>query len=328
MNQNNKNQSEQKDLKKEIEEKIKEYDLAIIYFKKNEYKEEQIKKGENDKNKLINLLKKIKKGETIDEKLIPKEITPEYINGYSNDERIKKYFEIIVKIIEEKKKLKKELMNEIKELKKLEENQIKSMEKDITNDFENIKRKKEKYDEIINILKEDFQNKWIPAPLYSENREDTICENIKEDIPENTLRVEFKKTDYIKNKPIFITAGLKGTNYKEEWEQKSPGDWSHIIDWQLNEEEYKNISKNIFFFNVKEKIKNKEKPKGEGEIKLEKLEENNEYSNNFEFNLKTKRLIPHILIDFKIRKCTKPKYTTYEKREFCFTKFYPAFKNE
>ena len=233
-----------------------------------------------------------------------------------------------MKIIEKKKKLKKEVMNEINELKKLEENQIKSMEKDIINDFENIKRKKEKYDEIINILKEDFQNKWIPAPLYSEKKEQINLENIKEDIPENTLRIEFKKTDYIKSKPLFITAGLKGTNYKEEWGQKSPGDWSHITDFQLKEEEYKNISKKVFFFNVKEKIKNKEKLKGEGEIKLEKLEENNEYSNNFEFNLKTKKLKPHVLIDFKVRKCAKPKYTTFEKREFFFTKFYPAFKNE
>ena len=36
-----------------------------------------------------------------------------------------------------------------------------------------------------------------------------------------------------------ITAELKGTNYKEEWEQKEEGDWSHIIDWQLNTDEYK-----------------------------------------------------------------------------------------
>ena len=73
-------QPEKPDLKKLIEERIKEYDLAIEYFKNNEYKEEQIKKGEDDKKTLIDLLEKIKSGEEIDEKLIPKEITPENIN--------------------------------------------------------------------------------------------------------------------------------------------------------------------------------------------------------------------------------------------------------
>ena len=55
--------------------------------------------------------------------MIPKEITPEFIYGYSNEERIRKYYEIIIKIIEEKKKLKLELDEEIKQLKKLKENQ-------------------------------------------------------------------------------------------------------------------------------------------------------------------------------------------------------------
>ena len=50
---------------------------------------------------------------------------------------------------------------------------------------------------MMKLLREDFQNKWIPAPLYSEKMENIDLENIKEDIPENVLRIEFKKTDYI-----------------------------------------------------------------------------------------------------------------------------------
>ena len=320
-------QPEKPDLKKLIEERIKEYDLAIEYFKNNEYKEEQIKKGEDDKKTLIDLLEKIKSGEEIDEKLIPKEITPEYINGYSNEERIKKYYEIIIKIIGEKKKLKKELDDEIKELKKLKESQILSMENDIINDFEKIKRKKEKYDEIINILRDDFHNKWIPAPLYEEKIENVNLEIIKEDIPENTLRIEFSKTDYAKNKKVILTAELEGTNHKEEWEQKAVNDWSHTIDWQLSDEEYKNLPKKVLFFQVNEKLRgNKNKFKGDGRIKLDKLENENEYSGNFEFTLKTKRMVPHVKIDFKIRKCLKPQYEPHTKRIFCFTKFYPPFK--
>ena len=327
MNPFNQKQPEKPDLKKLIEERIKEYELAIEYFKKNEYKEEQIKKGEDDIKILTDLLEKINSGEEIDEKLIPKEITPEYINGYSNEERIKKYYEIIIKIIEEKKKLKKELENEIKELKKLKESQILSIENDIINDFEKIKRKKEKYDEIINILRDDFSNKWIPAPLYSEKEEKVDLEIIKEDIPENTIRIEFGTTDYAKNKKVILTAELEGTNYKEEWEQKAIKDWSHIIEWQLNNEDYKNLSTKVLHFQVNERLRgNKNKFKGEGKIKLDKLENENEFSEFFEFTLKTKRMVPHVNIASKIRKCIKPKTEKFTKRIFCFTKFYPPFK--
>ena len=320
-------QPEKVDLKKVIEDRIKEYESAIVYFQKNEYKEEQIKKGEEDKKKLIELLENIKLGETVDENLIPKEITPEYINGYSNDERIKKYYEIIIKIIEEKKKMKDELEKEIKELKKLNENELLDMEKEVVEEFQKIKSKKEKYDEIINILKEDFQNKWIPAPLFLEKEEEVNLEIINEDIPENTLVIEFKKTDYEKNKPLFIIAELKGTDKKEVWDQKAVKDWSHTIEWKLNKEEYDDISKKVLYFHVKEKLKgNKTKNKADGEIKLNRLERHNEFFGDFEFNLKSGRLVPHVRVHFKIRRCINPSYESFTKRIFCFTKFYPPFK--
>ena len=337
------------ELKKEIEKRIKEYELAIVYFKNNKASEEQIKndeiiknqeikneeqikKGEEYKEQLKNLLDKINLGEKIEEKLIPKEITPEFIYGYSNEERIRKYYEIIIKIIEEKKKLKLELDEEIKQLKKLKENQIISMEKEILNDFEKIKLKKQKYDEIINLLTEDFKNKWIPAPLYSEKEEVVKLEKINEDIPENTIRIEFKKTDYLKNKKVMIEVELKDTNYKDEWEQNAVGDWSHIVEWQLNEDEYKDISKKVFYFKVTEKLRgNKKKFKGDRDIQLKELENHTQYKENFEFTLKTKRMTPHVDIEFKIRKCIKPtedQFEDYKKRVFCFTKFYPPFKEE
>lgn len=329
MKLSNKTLPEKKDLKKEIDLRIKDYDLVLDYFKNNNYTEEQIKKVSEDKKILKESLDKLNKGEKIDEKAIPKEITPEYIYGYSNEERLKKYYDIIIKIIDEKKKLKDELNNEIKELKKLNEAQIVSMEKDILSDFENLKRKKEKYDQIINILKQDFMNKWIPAPLYTEKIENISLENIKEDVPENTLRVEFGKTNYIKNKKIVITAGLTGTNYKEEWEQISLGDWSHEFDFHLTEDEYKDISNKTFYFQVNEILRgNKTKFKGEGKKTLECLKNSNEFQENLQFELKSKRLVPNIDITFKIRKCIETKYESFQKRIFCFTKFYPPFKTE
>ena len=50
--------SDKKDLKKIIEDRIKEYELAIKYFKSNDL-ESQLKKGEEDKQILIDSLKKL-----------------------------------------------------------------------------------------------------------------------------------------------------------------------------------------------------------------------------------------------------------------------------
>lgn len=319
-----------KDLKKIIEERIKDYDLAIEYFKQNELKS-QLLKGEEDKKKLIESLDKLKSGSTNDvtEKTIPKEITPEYINGYSNDERIKKYFEIITKIIAEKQKLQTELENEIKELKKLNKNQIIAMKADIQNDFEKIKQKKIKYDEIIYLLKEDFLNKWIPAPLYSETEEDTSIEKINEDVPENTIRIIFEKTSYLKsNRNVFLRAKLVDTQHKDQWEQKAVGDWSHVIEWHLDEKEYSEISEKKFHFEVLEQLKTKEKYKGEGSIDLKELKDNNSFGKQFEFTLQTKRMVPWVQITFRIRNCIEPSYDNFKKRIFCFTKFYPAFRQD
>ena len=321
---------DKKDLKKLIEERIKEYESAIEYFKENDLSPQLIK-GEEDKKILIDSLEKIKLGkiEEINEKALPKEITYEYINGYSNDERIKKYFEIITKIIAEKQKLQTELENEIKELKKLNKNQILSMKEEIQNDFEKIKNKKIKYDEIINILKEDFQNKWIPAPLYSESEEDISVEVINEDVPENTIRIIFEKTNYLKsNRNVFLKAKLVDTNHEEIWEQKAVGDWSHIIEWQLDENEYAEISQKKFHFDVYEKLKTKDKYKGEGDIELIDLKNKNGFGKKFNFTLQTKRIVPWVNITFKIRKCIEPTYENFKKRIFCFTKFYPAFRED
>jgi hypothetical protein len=322
--------SDKKDLKKIIEDRIKEYELAIKYFKSNDL-ESQLKKGEEDKQILIDSLKKINSGNSseVNEKTIPKEITPEYINGYSNDERIKKYFEIITKIINEKQKLQTELENEIKELKKLNKNQILSMKEEIQNDFEKIKNKKIKYDEIINILKEDFQNKWIPAPLYSETKENTEIIKKNEDVPENTLRVIFGKTNYLKhNKKVVIRAFIPDTNYEEIWEQKEAGDWSHIFEWLFDEKEYNDISEKTLEFVVNEKLKNKDKLKAKGKIPLSKLKEKNDFKEDFQFELETKRTNPYVKIEIKVRQCQIPITENFIKRIFCFTKFYPAFKEE
>ena len=101
------------------------------------------------------------------------------------------------------------------------------------------------------------------------------------------------------------------------------------MDFHLTEDEYKDISNKTFYFQVIEKLKgNKTKFKGEGKKTLECLKNSNEFQENLKFELKSKRLEPHVDIIFKIRKCIETKYESFQKRIFCFTKFYPPFKAE
>ena len=123
--QKDKENKDKNELKKLIEDRIKEYDLAIEYFKENNLPINLVK-GQEDKKKLNKTLEKVNSGKLseVNEKNLTKEITPEYISGYSNDERTKKYFEIITKIIEEKQNVQTELEEKIEELRKLTKNQI------------------------------------------------------------------------------------------------------------------------------------------------------------------------------------------------------------
>ena len=75
------------------------------------------------------------------------------------------------------------------------------------------------------------------------------------------------------------------------WEQKTAGDWSYIIEWQLDEDEYKDISNRNFEFEVFEKLKKEEKHKGKGSIKLTELKNKNSYGKQFEFDLKRKKIV-------------------------------------
>ena len=46
------------------------------------------------------------------------------------------------------------------------------------------------------------------------------------------------------------------------------------------------------------------------------LKNSNEFQENLKFELKSKRLEPHVDIIFKIRKCIETKYESFQKRIF------------
>ena len=52
-------------------------------------------------------------------------------------------------------------------------------------------KKKAKYVKTISLLKEKFQVKWVPAPLFVEREEESSIEKINVDVHDNALRIIF-----------------------------------------------------------------------------------------------------------------------------------------
>ena len=327
MNTISETETEKPPLSEIITNRIKEYEEAKEYFLTNKL-ENQLTKCEEDLQLLLEADNKIKNDQIneIDEEKLPKDITPEYICGYSDEERFDRYYKLILIMIEQKKNLQTKFDKEINELKKLTKIQILSLEEDITKDFNAIKEEKILYDKIIFTLKTDLQNKWIPAPLYTSKNVDEKIEIINEEIPENVLRITFGKTNYEKNNPVFIKSIIIDTNYEDNFEQKIPKDWTHIIDWKLTDEEYKNLSEKKFRFDISEKKRGKIKYKGKCIIDLSKLKNRNDFSENANLLLESKRVGQTVEISFKIRKCQEPIIETYKRTKSYFDKFYPAFR--
>ena len=97
--QRKENDNKKKEITKEEEEKInkyiggllEEYKVAEKYFREN-----NLKKQEDDANRICSEIQNIKTGFNQDNvdilKNLPKAITPEYIYGCSTNERNKKFF--------------------------------------------------------------------------------------------------------------------------------------------------------------------------------------------------------------------------------------------
>ena len=329
--------NEKKDLTKIIEERIKEYQSAIKYFNENNLEEKKPEALDLLK-KLEGLLQKSKspKSSNIDEKDIPNKITPEFIYGYSTDERIKKFLEIITVILKEKEKIQKEVQNITQGLFKLTSEQLKEKSEEIEKTFEGYKVQKLKYDSILNIIKEDFMDEWKPAPLIANSNSVSQVDKRNEEIEENTIIIKFGKTDYIKDKTnVVITAELpeiKGENGEkliDQWMQKAPGDWDHSIKWTVDKDDYfKIFEKNLIFKVEEKKGSNKFKPKANGIVALRFLENKIFHKGKYVFQLVTKRMDPYIELEFNLRNSPKPEKETITIKHLHFTKFYPSFSIE
>jgi hypothetical protein len=177
------------------------------------------------------------------------------------------------------------------------------------------------------MLKENLQNKWVPAPSFIETSEIIKTEKINADIPENTLRIIFGKTTYNKDKRLYLIVTYPEKNLKETFNQKAPGDWSHQFDWKFDKSDFRTLFKNKFHVDIYEKRTIfRDSLKGQFDIEPKQLKDHIEQTESFKIQLESKRDGTAAEVTFKVRyPCKERIYEEISKPLFQLTRIFPPF---
>ena len=311
-----------------VTERLNEYRAALEYFKTNDFPE--LQKEAIIKANQINLeLRKIQSGRwnEVSEFDLPDPITPEFIYGYDKEERKKRFNKIISEMSRERELIQEEMNTKLEAMKKIPKGKLKQMLPVAKKEMEALKAKKTKYEKIVSLLKQKYQDKWVPAPLFVENEVESSVEKINVNIPENTLRIVFANTNYVKNSKLRLVVRIEPDyNLEKSFEQNGPGDWSNQIDFEIKENYYKlhfarievDIFKHTFLG---------EKHKGKFVVNLTPLKSHNEFvENECKIELDSQREGMKCTVGVKIRKALKEKEETIiRKTNFSVTRIYPPF---
>ena len=311
-----------------VTDRLNEYRAAIDYFKNNELSEQQASAIKSAKAICIEL-KKIQDGKwkEVNEFSLPDPVTPEYIYGYSKEERMEKFKKIIKELSEQKKGVTNDYNARIESFKKLTKAQFKKIEAVAKKDLDALKSKKEKLEKIIKLLLEKAQDKWVPAPLYIETEEEIKVQKMNKDIPENTIRIIFGKTTYAKKDRLYLIVTVPEKKLEKKFDQKNPGDWTEQFDWKVEKADFKAFWKTKVHVEIYEKKTIlKDKFKGQFDMEPRGLKDHSEYTNNYKIDLDSKREGQTACVTFKTRTpCKEMEYLTETKSIFQVTRIYPPF---
>jgi hypothetical protein len=327
-NEDDDKENEEK-MKNNLDNLFKSYYIAKTYFCENEFKEKEVDAIRKCK-KIIEAKELLEQGlfKKIKEKELPKEITPEYITGYTEEERNKKINDIINILNKEKEELKKNLDNKINELK----NNVDKIKKENMEKYKEaskiiLDKEKNKINEItkiIQLVKETLKDKYIPVPDYIIAYEECKREKINDDIPENVIRISVGNLTYKKSNPLIILIiDEKNINLKKEIKT----DINETFDWTLDEKQFKILFKcriNVVLERTYAIKKNK--LKGTSEVSLRKLEEFDSFNGSYNIKMESGKSDSKIDIAVQLRSPILNKtYETIYKEVLKIKKIYPKF---
>ena len=310
---------------------LQQYLSARNYFKENELKEQE-KDSINKCKDIINAKKEIQLGniESIDLNLLPTPIKPEYIYGYSNDERTTKFKEIIAEIVKQKEEIVEKKTSYNDKLSKLKKRELEKMKDQAKQVLDSYQSKIDKFDSEIEDIKEKMKNKWIPAPDYCNMPEEEKIEKINKDIPEYTMRIHFGKTDYDKdNIYLKVKLDLGEKEMNKEVKLKSDKNFDETWDWTFEKREFKSLHRKCLEIQMERSYWYKlggTDVKGNMKVELKNLKDSIKIEGNYKMELQSKRASPTIEIKIELRSPFVDKvYETITKEVFTIKKIYPPF---
>ena len=267
---------------------------------------------------------------SLDLNTLPTPIKPEYIFGYSLEERTNKFKEIIAEIVKQKEEIvekKKDYNDKLSQLKKRELEKLKDQAKQVLDSYQS---KIDKFDEEIDKLKEKLKDKWTPAPDYCLMPQEEKVEKINKEIPEYTMRIHIGKTDYDKDNVVLkVKLNLGEKVMDKEVKLKSDKNFDETWDWTFDKREYKSLHRKHIEVQMERSYWYKlggTDVKGNIQVDLKNLKDSIKLQGNYKMELQSKRANPSIEISIDLRTPFVDKqYETITKDVFTIKKIYPPF---
>ena len=337
---NNLKIEEQKEAQNKMKEEIKKYQLYINtlikeyteakeYFKRNG-QEQLANKSRQDLRILISAKQKVDSGRYKEVKLntLPKTITPEYIYGYTENERMQKFKNILSQLIKDKNDIDEKMKSILEKMKKLRKRELEKAKEAVKPKLDEMKQKKDNIAKLIDILKEKFKDKWTPAPLYEKVMVEDRIEKISYEGAIFGLKIHVGKTDYDKDK-TYLKIALQVNQNKVLGKQvhlKQMGDYNEEWKWEFNGDEFKSIAKNYLYVELYRQHTFSDDKKGQGKIDLGNIRKGTSFKAECKIEIESKRVEPTILfLITPIMPEGKKIYETTQKESIKITKIYPAF---
>ncbi len=322
---------EKEKYQKYINALVKEYYEAKEYFKKNGSSfEKQLAKAREDLNILVHAKQKIDNNRHKEVKLnsLPKPITPEYIFGYTDKERMEKFKIVLTHLIKEKNDCEQKTNSILEKLKKLKRKELEKAKDAVKPKLDELKTKKENIIKLMDALKEKFKDKWTPAPEYKKVNEEEQIEKISYEGCKYGLSIKVGKTDYDKDKTsLVILLEVNRTKIlKKEVQLKQLGDFNEEWKWEFSGDEWKNIPKTFLYVELYRQHTFSNDKKGSGKIDLNNIRRGTAIKNDCKIEIESKRVEP--IINFIITPILPEGKKYYEKtvkEVIKITKIYQPF---
>ena len=236
--------NEKEKIRNYIKGLLDEYKAAVEYFNKNGFASQE----QDAKEKYIKIeenLKDFDNGVKINYELLPMPITPEYIYNSTVEQRNDIFREIINKYKERKNDLHSNIKNLILTYSRWDKQNFNLVKNNVMQKLESDKLRLQKFQQIIDRIEDKYNNKWIPAPEISKDLVMGSYEKISYEGCYFKLRIHLQKINYYNTNKIAIRLNLKlseNRNFYGEFKLLNYGDFEEDIIWNLNQNEWNNIS--------------------------------------------------------------------------------------